>query len=192
MPLLTVLIVLIVAGVLLWLVNSYIPMDRKIKAILNAVVVIVVIVWLLKLFGVLTYLKGHTNIKMKNTKQLGIWMDHSNAYLMELKNGAIVTDIVKSEFAQQDNGYDMTYHEKSYHNKEQQQQSDYYKKLRDFIKNYQEVVLFGPTDAKAELFNQLKGDHLFEKIKIEVQQSDQMNENQRQVFVREYFEKKNE
>jgi hypothetical protein len=129
---------------------------------------------------------------MKNTKQLGIWMDHSNAYLMELKNGAIVTDIVRSEFAQQDNGYYMRYHEKSYHNKEQQQQSDYYKKLRDFIKNYQEVVLFGPTDAKAELLNQLKGDHLFEKIKIEVQQSDQMNENQRQVFVREYFEKKNE
>jgi len=57
MPLLTVLIVLIVAGVLLWLVNSYIPMDRKIKAILNAVVVIVVIVWLLKLFGGLAYLK---------------------------------------------------------------------------------------------------------------------------------------
>ena len=57
MPLLTILIVLIVAGVLLWLVNSYIPMDRKIKAILNAVVVIVVIVWLLKLFGVLAYLK---------------------------------------------------------------------------------------------------------------------------------------
>jgi hypothetical protein len=57
MPLLTVLIVLIVAGVLLWLVNSYIPMDRKIKSILNAVVVIVVIVWLLKLFGVIAYLK---------------------------------------------------------------------------------------------------------------------------------------
>jgi hypothetical protein len=129
---------------------------------------------------------------MKNTKKLGIWMDHSNAYLMELTNGVIVTNIIKSEFAQQDNGYYMRYHEKSYHNKEQQQQSDYYKKLRDSIRNYQEVVLFGPTDAKTELLNQLKGDHLFEKIKIEVQQSDQMNENQRQVFVREYFEKKNE
>jgi len=58
MPLLTILIVLIVAGVLLWLVNTYIPMDHKIKTILNIVVVIVVIVWLLKLFGVLTYLKG--------------------------------------------------------------------------------------------------------------------------------------
>ncbi len=57
MPLLTILIVLIVAGVLLWLVNTYIPMDHKIKTILNVVVVIVVVVWLLKLFGVLTYLK---------------------------------------------------------------------------------------------------------------------------------------
>lgn len=57
MPLLTVLIVLIVAGVLLWVVNNYIPMDHKIKNILNAVVVIVVIVWLLKVFGLLNFLK---------------------------------------------------------------------------------------------------------------------------------------
>jgi hypothetical protein len=57
MPLLTVLIVLIVAGVLLWLVNNYIPMDRKIKNIFNIVVVIVLIVWLLKVFGLFTYLK---------------------------------------------------------------------------------------------------------------------------------------
>jgi hypothetical protein len=56
MPLLTVLIILIVAGVVLWLVNSYIPMDRKIKSILNAVVVIIVVVWLLKVFGIFHYL----------------------------------------------------------------------------------------------------------------------------------------
>jgi hypothetical protein len=56
MPLLTVLIVLIVAGVLLYLVNNYIPMDHKIKNILNVVVVIIVIVWLLKIFGIFTYL----------------------------------------------------------------------------------------------------------------------------------------
>jgi len=58
MPLLTVLIILIVAGVLLWLVNNYIPMDRKIKRILNIVVVIVVIVWLLRLFGAFEYLSN--------------------------------------------------------------------------------------------------------------------------------------
>jgi hypothetical protein len=57
MPILTILIVLIVAGVLLYLVNNYIPMDGKIKKILNIVVVIVVAVWLLKIFGVFTYLK---------------------------------------------------------------------------------------------------------------------------------------
>lgn len=58
MPILTVLIVLIVAGIILYLVNNYIPMDGKIKSILNVVVVIIVIVWLLKIFGVLNYLKG--------------------------------------------------------------------------------------------------------------------------------------
>jgi hypothetical protein len=53
MPLLTILLVLIVVGVILWLVNTYIPMDRKIKNILNAVVVIVVVIWLLQAFGLL-------------------------------------------------------------------------------------------------------------------------------------------
>jgi hypothetical protein len=52
MPLVTVLLVLIVIGVLLWLVNTYIPMDSKIKNIFNIVVVIFVIVWLLKVFGI--------------------------------------------------------------------------------------------------------------------------------------------
>jgi hypothetical protein len=58
MPLLTILIVLIVVGVLLWLVNTYLPMDRKIKNILNVVVVIVVIIWLLKAFGLLDSMKN--------------------------------------------------------------------------------------------------------------------------------------
>jgi hypothetical protein len=53
MPLLTILLVLIVAGVLLWLINTYIPMDRKIKNILNIVAVILIIIWLLRVFGVL-------------------------------------------------------------------------------------------------------------------------------------------
>jgi len=51
--LLQVILVLIVVGVLLWLVNNYIPMDGKIKSILNAVVVILVVLWLLQAFGIL-------------------------------------------------------------------------------------------------------------------------------------------
>lgn len=55
MPLINLVIVLIVVGVLLWLVNRYIPMQGTIKSILNAVVVIVVVLWLLKVFGLFSY-----------------------------------------------------------------------------------------------------------------------------------------
>ena len=51
MPLIQLLEVLIVVGVLLWLVNRFIPMQSTIKSILNAVVVIAVVIWLLNLFG---------------------------------------------------------------------------------------------------------------------------------------------
>ena len=63
MPLVSLIVVLIVVGVLLWLVNTYVPMDSKIKGILNAVVVIAVVLWLLKVFGLLTQL---TNIHVGN------------------------------------------------------------------------------------------------------------------------------
>lgn len=66
MPLLYIVGLLIVVGVLLWLVNTYIPMDPKIKGILNAVVVIAVVIYLLQVFGLLGTLEnikiGHNGI----------------------------------------------------------------------------------------------------------------------------------
>ena len=56
MTLISLVVTLIVVGVLLWLINAYIPMDAKIKKILNIVVVVVVILWVLSAFGVL----GHS------------------------------------------------------------------------------------------------------------------------------------
>ena len=53
MSLISLVIVLIVVGVLLWAANTYIPMDNKIKTIMNIVVVIAVVLWLLSAFGVL-------------------------------------------------------------------------------------------------------------------------------------------
>ena len=58
MSLISLVVVLIVVGVLLWLVNNYIPMDGKIKSILNAVVVIAVVIWLLQVFGLLGSLQN--------------------------------------------------------------------------------------------------------------------------------------
>ena len=53
MSLISLIVTLIVVGVLLWLVNAYIPMDAKIKKILNVVVVICVVIWLLSAFGII-------------------------------------------------------------------------------------------------------------------------------------------
>jgi hypothetical protein len=58
MSLISVVIVLIVVGVLLWAANNYIPMDGKIKTIMNVVVVIAVVLWLLSAFGVLGSLEN--------------------------------------------------------------------------------------------------------------------------------------
>jgi hypothetical protein len=54
--LIEIVIVLIVVGVLLWLVNTYIPMASPVKSLLNAVVVIVLVIWLLQVFGVWHYI----------------------------------------------------------------------------------------------------------------------------------------
>jgi hypothetical protein len=61
MPLIHVVLVLVVVGVLLWLVNSYIPMAGSIKSILNAVVIIAVVLWLLTVFGLMSEI---SNIKV--------------------------------------------------------------------------------------------------------------------------------
>lgn len=54
MPLIQIVLLLIVVGVILWLINQFIPMAGSIKSILNAVVVIAVIIWLLNVFGILS------------------------------------------------------------------------------------------------------------------------------------------
>ena len=69
MPLINLLITLVVVGVLLWLVNNYIPMDAKIKNILNIVVVIAVVLWLLSAFGVLGPLSSY-RVSLQRSTQL--------------------------------------------------------------------------------------------------------------------------
>jgi len=58
MSLITIVLTLIVVGILLWLTNTFIPMDGKIKKVLNIVVMLVVVLWLLNVFGVWNYLRN--------------------------------------------------------------------------------------------------------------------------------------
>ena len=126
---------------------------------------------------------------MTTQTKLGIWMDHANAHLMEYTPDTIETKTLATHFTHQVKEDTLKKSEVLMHNKEQHQQTDYYKKLCDIIKNYKEVMLFGPTDAKMELLNILKADRHFDKIKVETVHADKMTENQQHAFVREHFSK---
>jgi len=123
---------------------------------------------------------------MKTKKILGIWMDHSVAHLTELHGGAFATRVIESKPGIQLDAAD--YKDDSHLlNKEQGQLYAYYKKLSDASLGYEEVILFGPTDAKNELANILKENHLFEKINIVVKPTDKMTENEQHEFLKKFF-----
>jgi len=123
----------------------------------------------------------------ENIRKLGIWMDNSTACLTEYSTGEMKTHIIKSDFDRQEREYRISKGEFTMHNKEQHDQADYYNKLSEVAECYDEVILFGPTNAKSELFNILNEDHKFSEIDIEVIPSDKMTENQQHAFVREHF-----
>ena len=115
-------------------------------------------------------------------------MDHAHAHLIEYAD-PMVTKLVTSNSTHEEKGETRPEGEKRMHNKDQQLESKYYKELAKLIKNYDEVLLFGPTNAKTELSNILENDSSFSKIKIETKQADKMTENQERAFVRDYFSK---
>lgn len=114
-------------------------------------------------------------------------MDHATAYLMNFSEMPTATATIKSKSA--NDGNEQSKGENKMHNIEQHQQAEYYKELSEVIINYEEVVLFGPTNAKVELMNILKEDHHFDHIKIEVKSADKMTDNQQLAFVKDYFSK---
>jgi hypothetical protein len=124
---------------------------------------------------------------MATTKKIGIWIDHSSAHLTEFTNDPMMTRIIESDFTYQDRQQTIARSENVMHNKEQHRHAEYYNKLGEAILDYEDVLLFGPTDAKAELYNILRADLRFAKINIKVKQSGKMTENQQHSFVRAYF-----
>lgn len=126
---------------------------------------------------------------MTKTNCLGIWMDHSVAHIMEFTTDPIETKTIESGLTHANREDSFLKGEKNMHNKEQDEQWAFYRKLSSVIEKYTEVLLFGPTDAKKELFNILKANHAFESIKIDLKQTDKMSENQEHAFVKDFFSK---
>ena len=127
---------------------------------------------------------------MKSLKRLGIWMDHSTANIMELSNDKVISVTLDSTPAFPEQIENLRMDERLMHNKVKNEQSDFYEKLSYIINDYDEVLLFGPTEAKTELFNLLKDNRKFEKIKISVEPTDKITENQQHAFLKNFYNKK--
>jgi stalled ribosome rescue protein Dom34 len=125
---------------------------------------------------------------MKLQKTLGIWMDHANANLLDLyakkNNHTIVSEFT---FDVKEEALDRS--ESLMHNKEQQMHEAYYKEIAEQILKYDNVLLFGPTNAKTELHNYLNKDLHFKDIKIDIEAADKMTDNEKEAFVKNHFEK---
>jgi hypothetical protein len=128
---------------------------------------------------------------MSKAKKLGIWMDHTTAHLMEFTADPIHTTTLHSPFTHAAKELSLGKSEFGMHDKEKHQQAEHFRLLGDVIRNYEEVLLFGPTNAKVELLHVLRADHRFAKIRIETKQADKMTEPQQHALVKEYFSKEN-
>uniref|UniRef100_UPI00404A1362 hypothetical protein n=1 Tax=Flavobacterium sp. TaxID=239 RepID=UPI00404A1362 len=124
---------------------------------------------------------------METQKNLGIWMDHATAHLIDLNSGK-ANHSIESNFTSEIKEEALTRSEKSMHNKRQQQHEAYYKEIGDEILNYNHVLLFGPTNAKTELKNYLNQDLHFMDIQIDVESADKMTDNEKEAFVKNHFE----
>ncbi len=119
-------------------------------------------------------------------KNLGIWMDHAAANLIDI-NVAKNNHDIESAFTFALKEEALNKGETLMYNKQQQMQEAYYKEIAGDIKKYDHVVLFGPTDAKTELFNFLGKDLQFKDIQIDIEPADKMTDNQKIAFVRKHF-----
>lgn len=126
---------------------------------------------------------------MKSIKQIGIWMDHSTAHIMELSKNEVIIVRLDSTPAFPDRIEDLRMDERLMHNKGQNEVSDFYESLSKTIHNYDEVLLFGPTEAKTELYNRLKDDRRFENIKFFIVSTDKITDNQQKALLRNFFNK---
>jgi len=112
-------------------------------------------------------------------------MDHSTANMINPGNKE--NHIITSNFSSAIKEEALQKGEKHMHNKEQQMLDAYFKEIADKIAGYDEVLLFGPTNAKVELYHYLQAESRFKQVKIDLEPADKMTENEKNAFVKKHF-----
>lgn len=126
---------------------------------------------------------------MKTIHQLGIYLDHASANLIDFTDTDKENQTIISEFDIQDKHETLQRSESEMHHKEQDKQRAYFKKIATLAIGYNELILFGPTTAKTELLHFLQKDDSFGKIKIDTENTAKMNLQEQEFFVWGHFKK---
>ncbi|RKS03609.1 MULTISPECIES: hypothetical protein [unclassified Flavobacterium] len=124
---------------------------------------------------------------MNVTKKIGIWMDYTSAHVMSFSEQPKEIAVIESTFESKLKSKEKEKGEKHLHSLARQCKTDYFKKIASIILQYDKVLLFGPTNAKAELFNLLSEDHHFFKIKTYLKETGKMTLKQRNKVIHEHF-----
>ena len=132
-------------------------------------------------------------------KRIGVWLDHTRAHFVDISKGPAIVETAfsakESELrykGETGNGTQLgnnrkTNNESHIHNREQMIMDEYYKMLMDRLRNYDDILLFGPTSAKDELHNKMSADKHFASKSIHVASADQLTENQMVAQVRKFY-----
>jgi stalled ribosome rescue protein Dom34 len=124
---------------------------------------------------------------METNNNLGVWMDHSSALLIDLKSN-MNSQCILSQFTSNTKEEALQRSESHMQNKRQQMHELYYKEIGAEILKYNNVLLFGPTNAKVELHNYLNKDLHFKDIKFDIESAGTMTNNQADAFVKNHFD----
>ncbi len=137
-----------------------------------------------------------------DTKKIGVFMDHSKAELIRYENGAAgFLETVLSEYGGRDryegmgsdetrftsNPYHISNNEFKKNRIEENDLQAYYKSLAEKLEGFDEILLFGPGEAKKQFKNMIEQLHSFQSKVIHIETSDKLTSNQLLEFVREYF-----
>lgn len=122
---------------------------------------------------------------MKTKRKLGIWMNRSIAHLMEISHEPFEVTTIESDLEILEDKVAMK--KVLPPSKVKQLQLKYYNNIRKSIQDFYYVVIFGPTDAKRELFDLLAEDENLTKVKVEIKETDEMNAREKHEFVQKYF-----
>ncbi len=132
-------------------------------------------------------------------KKTGVWLDHSKAHFIDLNDGSASIETVYSDKETNqrysgENGRDTklgnnrsTNSEHHQHNREKQVMNEYYRNLAKRLSSYDDILLFGSTTAKDELYNHLIDDKSFSGKTINVRSADHLTENQMVAEVKKFF-----